>query len=119
MKIAVACDHGALNLKKAVLAYLEKNGHEYVDFGTHTTDSCDYPDYAVLAAEAGTFLEVMATTTTARRGMKVSPFMLWRYPKILPAFISIGAMMMEPMVTMKPKYCPALTTFLSSAAGAM
>ena len=52
MKIAVACDHGALNLKKAVIAYLEKNGNESVDFGTYTTDSCDYPDYAVLAAEA-------------------------------------------------------------------
>ena len=52
MKIAVACDHGGLTLKKAVLAYLEKNGHEYVDFGTYSTDSCDYPDFAVQAAEA-------------------------------------------------------------------
>ena len=52
MKISVACDHGALNLKKAVIDYLVKCGHEYVDFGTYTADSCDYPDYAVLAAEA-------------------------------------------------------------------
>lgn len=52
MKIAVACDHGGLNLKKALLAFLEKNGHEYVDFGTYTTDSCDYPDFALKAAEA-------------------------------------------------------------------
>ena len=52
MKIAVACDHGALNLKKAVIEYVEKCGHEAVDFGTYTADSCDYPDYAVLAAEA-------------------------------------------------------------------
>ena len=52
MKIAVACDHGGLNLKNAVLASLEKNGYEYVDFGTHTTDSCDYPDCAAAAAEA-------------------------------------------------------------------
>ena len=52
MKIALACDHGALNLKKAVIAFLEKNGHEYIDFGTHTKDSCDYPDFAVLAAES-------------------------------------------------------------------
>jgi ribose 5-phosphate isomerase B len=52
MKIAVACDHGGLNLKKAVLAFLEKMGHEYVDFGTYTTDSCDYPDFALQAAEA-------------------------------------------------------------------
>lgn len=52
MKIAVACDHGALNLKKAVIAYVEGLGHEVVDFGTYTTASCDYPDFAVLAAEA-------------------------------------------------------------------
>lgn len=52
MKIAIACDHGALNLKEAVKEYVTKLGHEYVDFGTYTKDSCDYPDYAVLAAEA-------------------------------------------------------------------
>ena len=52
MKIAVACDHGALNLKKAVIAYVESLGHETVDFGTYTKDSCDYPDYAAPAAEA-------------------------------------------------------------------
>ena len=52
MKISVACDHGGLNLKKSLIAYLQKNGHEVVDFGTNTTDSCDYPDFAVLAAEA-------------------------------------------------------------------
>ena len=52
MKIAVACDHGGLNLKKAVIAYVQKLGHEVVDFGTHTTDSCDYPDYAGPASKA-------------------------------------------------------------------
>lgn len=52
MKIAIACDHGALNLKAAVIGYLKNNGYEYVDFGTHTADSCDYPDYALPAAEA-------------------------------------------------------------------
>ena len=52
MKIAVACDHGGLNLKNALIAYLEKNGHEVKNFGTDTLDSCDYPDFAVLAAEA-------------------------------------------------------------------
>lgn len=52
MKIAVACDHGGLNLKRAMIAYVEKLGHEVVDFGTNTTDSCDYPDFAGPAAEA-------------------------------------------------------------------
>ena len=52
MKIAFACDHGGLNLKNAAMAYVKKLGHEVVDFGTHTTDSCDYVDFAALAAEA-------------------------------------------------------------------
>ena len=52
MKIALACDHGGLNLKKSIIAYLKEHGYEVVDYGTNTTDSCDYPDYALPAAEA-------------------------------------------------------------------
>ncbi len=52
MKIAVACDHGGLNLKKAVVSYVQKLGHQVCDYGTMTTDSCDYPDFALQAAEA-------------------------------------------------------------------
>ena len=52
MKIAVACDHGALDLKNKVKAHLEAQGHEVEDFGTHTLASCDYPDYAAPAARA-------------------------------------------------------------------
>lgn len=52
MKIALACDHGGINLKNAVKDYLTQNGYEYVDFGTDSSDSCDYPDFALPAAEA-------------------------------------------------------------------
>ena len=52
MKIAVACDHGALDLKNKVKAHLEAQGHEVEDFGTHTLASCAYPDYAAPAARA-------------------------------------------------------------------
>ena len=52
MKIAIGCDHGALDLKNAVVAHLEKKGYEVEDFGTYTLDSCDYPDYAAKAAQA-------------------------------------------------------------------
>ena len=52
MKIAIACDHGALELKNTVKTHLEKKGHEVVDFGTYTLDSCDYPDFAGAAAKA-------------------------------------------------------------------
>ncbi len=52
MKIAVACDHGGLVLKNVLLRYLAQNGYDAVDFGTDCTDSCDYPDFALPAAEA-------------------------------------------------------------------
>lgn len=52
MKIAIACDHGALELKNRLSAHLQSEGYEVVDFGTHTRESCDYPDYAAEAARA-------------------------------------------------------------------
>ncbi len=52
MKIAIACDHGGLCRKQQIAAYLEKEGYEVMDFGTSSPDSCDYPDFALPAAEA-------------------------------------------------------------------
>ena len=52
MKISVGCDHGALALKNKVVAHLQAKGHEVLDFGTHTTASCDYPEFAAAAAKA-------------------------------------------------------------------
>ena len=52
MKIAVACDHGAYDLKQTVVAHLTQKGYEVVDFGCHSKDSCDYPDFAGPAAKA-------------------------------------------------------------------
>ena len=52
MNIALACDHGGLNIKYEIIKELKAQGHEVVDFGTNSTDSCDYPDFALPAAEA-------------------------------------------------------------------
>ena len=52
MKISMACDHGGLALKEHLKAHLLERGFEVVDFGTDSTESCDYPDYARPAAEA-------------------------------------------------------------------
>ena len=52
MKIAIACDHGAYNLKETLKKHLEKKGLEYKDFGTYSLESCDYPDFAGAAAKA-------------------------------------------------------------------
>lgn len=52
MKIAIGCDHGALALKNTLVKHLLDKGYEVADFGTHTPDSCDYPDFAAAAARA-------------------------------------------------------------------
>ena len=51
MKISLGCDHGGYALKEHIKAYLESKGHEVVDCGTYSTDSCDYPIFAKAAAE--------------------------------------------------------------------
>jgi len=48
-KIVMASDHAGLALKRHLQDFLEKEGCMVVDAGTHTTDSCDYPDYAAAA----------------------------------------------------------------------
>ena len=52
--VAVACDHGGFTLKGEILAHLEERGIKYVDFGTYTEESCDYPDFAEAACVAVT-----------------------------------------------------------------
>jgi len=49
-RIAIGADHGALDLKNAVVSHLKGLGHEVQDFGTHTTASVDYADYANIVA---------------------------------------------------------------------
>ncbi|MBE6562878.1 MAG: ribose 5-phosphate isomerase B [Ruminococcaceae bacterium] len=51
-KIALGCDHGGFELKNEIIAHLKECGVEYKDFGTYSSDSCDYPDYAEKACSA-------------------------------------------------------------------
>jgi ribose 5-phosphate isomerase B len=46
MDIALGSDHAGYELKLKVRAYLLNLGHTVADFGTHTSDSMDYPDVA-------------------------------------------------------------------------
>jgi ribose 5-phosphate isomerase B len=51
MKIAMGSDHAGFELKEAVKAQLEADGHQVEDVGTHSPESTDYPPYAAKAAE--------------------------------------------------------------------
>ncbi len=55
MKIAIGSDHGGLGLKETIKPFLIEQGHEVVDFGTDTVDSCDYPIYGERVGEAVSF----------------------------------------------------------------
>ena len=46
MKLAIGCDHAAVDLKQEIILHLQNRDIEVEDFGTYTKDSCDYPIYA-------------------------------------------------------------------------
>lgn len=51
-KIAICSDHAGFELKGIVESWLAERGLAYEDFGTHSPESCDYPDFAHPAAVA-------------------------------------------------------------------
>lgn len=52
MKIAIGNDHVALEMKQQIKTWLEEQGHEVIDFGTHSPERCDYPIYGERVANA-------------------------------------------------------------------
>lgn len=52
MKVALGADHGGYNLKKELDEMLKVGGHKTFDFGTHSQDPCDYPEFAYKVAKA-------------------------------------------------------------------
>jgi ribose 5-phosphate isomerase B len=52
MTVALGCDHAGWELKEQLKAWLIQAGHQILDFGTHSPQSVDYPDYAVQVAES-------------------------------------------------------------------
>lgn len=51
MRIAIASDHAAVELKTELVAWLAEQGYDVDDLGPHTKDSVDYPDYGFKLAE--------------------------------------------------------------------
>ena len=52
MRVAVAADHAGVGLKQHLAEWLQGQGHEVLDFGTHSTEPVDYPDYAEAVGQA-------------------------------------------------------------------
>ena len=51
MKIAIASDHGGINIRRELISLIEEMNIEYVDLGCECNASVDYPDYAIPVAE--------------------------------------------------------------------
>lgn len=67
LPIGLCSDHAGVELKNVIAGYLESKGIKTVDFGTKSTDSCDYPDYAhpcALAVEGGEVYPAIALCGT-------------------------------------------------------
>ena len=86
-RLAIASDHGGLEVKNALVAHLKAQGHEVTDLGTQNKDSVDYPDYAepvserVLDGQADAGILVCTTGV----GMSVAAN---RHPGIQAALVS-------------------------------
>ena len=50
--IAIGSDHGGFALKQEIMKHLEDRKLEYIDFGTYSSDSCDYPQYGAAVGRA-------------------------------------------------------------------
>jgi ribose 5-phosphate isomerase B len=50
--VAIGCDHAGFEYKEDLISFLEGKGIAFRDFGTHSTDSVDYPDFAHPVAKA-------------------------------------------------------------------
>lgn len=72
MKIGIGNDHSALELKAEIIEYVESKGHEIIDFGTNSSESCDYPVYGEKVARAVADKEVDCGILICGTGLGIS-----------------------------------------------
>ena len=72
MKIAIGNDHVAVEMKNQITEYLISLGHEVINFGTDSTDRCDYPVYGEAVARAVANGEAERGITICGTGVGIS-----------------------------------------------
>ena len=102
--IALAADHGGFELKEAVKAHLKELGLEYIDFGTHSTDSVDYPDMAVPACDAVVSGECSKALLFCGTGV-ASAWQQTRSRAFVPAAALTASAASIPTATTMPMLC--------------
>ena len=83
MRIAIASDHAALDLKAELRDWLIEQGHEVADLGPDTADSVDYPDF-------GYRLASVVADGTAERGLAIATIRNQQVVIISPAPQAFG-----------------------------
>ena len=72
MKIGIGNDHAAVEMKKEIKAYLEELGHEVVNYGTDSNESCNYPEFGEKVANAVAAGEVECAVLICGTGVGIS-----------------------------------------------
>lgn len=72
MKIGIGSDHGGYELKEHVVEYLKNEGIEYIDYGTYSLESVDYPEFGQKVAEAVISKEVDKGIIVCGTGIGIS-----------------------------------------------
>lgn len=72
MKIGIGNDHSAVEMKNEIVAFLEEQGHQVVNYGTDTSQSCDYPVYGEKVARAVVDKEVELGILICGTGIGIS-----------------------------------------------
>ncbi len=71
-KIAIACDHGGIELKEELKAFLEEKGIDVIDLGTNDSKSVDYPDFGILVAKKVSLGEIKRGILVCGTGIGMS-----------------------------------------------
>ena len=72
MKIGIGNDHAAVELKNEMVAYLQGLGHEVVNFGTDSNESCNYPEFGEAVGRAVVAKEVDCGVLICGTGIGIS-----------------------------------------------
>lgn len=72
MKIGIGNDHSAVEMKNQIKEYLESMGHEVVNYGTDSTDSCNYPEFGEKVGRAVADKEVDCAVLICGTGVGIS-----------------------------------------------